>query len=380
MFSMHSGSRRQFRNDSITSDFVHNLSLLANTDVENAPHGDTIVYYLRKILPENFQKLITRMIGRLIRMKALDAYRLFSTFMVAIDGTGQHTFKKRHCPNCLVRKHKSGTLYYHHVLEAKLVTSNGLSLSMATEFIENMGLKASKQDCELKAFYRLQENLKKSFPQLPICLLLDGLYAASPVIEICKKNNWSFFITFKEGSMPATFQEFLSLREISEKNRIQTTEKEETQNHAWVNDMDHNGYKLSVIETIVPNEDRRFVWLTSFHVTKNNVSTLSNQGGRQRWRIENEGFNIQKNGGYELEHPYCLQENGSKNFYLLLQIAHFLNQLMVKGSLLKNFKKQIDTLKNFGKLIREHLRSLRIPPSLMDIDLTISIQIRLNSS
>ena len=37
-----------------------------------------------------------------------------------------------------------------------------------TEFIENKDLSADKQDCELKAFYRLARRLKQRFPRLPV--------------------------------------------------------------------------------------------------------------------------------------------------------------------------------------------------------------------
>ena len=43
-------------------------------------------------------------------------------------------------------------------------------------FIENSDPKATKQDCELKAFARLAPRLKKDFPQLLLCLCMDGLF------------------------------------------------------------------------------------------------------------------------------------------------------------------------------------------------------------
>ncbi len=270
-------------------------------------------------------------------------------------------------------------MYYHYVLEAKLVTDNGLSLSVATEFIENKDPNATKQDCELKAFRRLSEKLKSYFPQLKICLLLDGLYAAEPVFKICQKNNWQFIITFKEGSMPANYREFEALKDLQRENRLETIRDGEKQKHAWVNDLEYEKIGLSVLQTDLPFDAKHFVWLTSFRINKSNVSALSNEGGRNRWRIENEGFNIQKNGGYGLEHPYCEQENGMKNFYFLLQIAHIINQLMVKGSLLRDFKKLAGTLLNFAKLLREHLRTKLIPFSLNDMDFTRTIQIRFDT-
>ena len=85
------------------------------------------------------------------------------------------------------------------MLEAKIVTETGLALSIETEFIENNGLD-TKQDCELKAFYRLLKRLKKRFPQLKICMLLDSLYAVDHVIKLIEGYGWKYIINFKEGS------------------------------------------------------------------------------------------------------------------------------------------------------------------------------------
>ncbi|MDR2087079.1 MAG: hypothetical protein LBP72_07875 [Dysgonamonadaceae bacterium] len=60
--------------------------------------------------------------------------------------------------------------------EAKLVTADGHSLSLAGEWIENPEGVFDKQDCERKAFLRLTEKLKKQYSRLPICILADGLY------------------------------------------------------------------------------------------------------------------------------------------------------------------------------------------------------------
>ena len=99
-------------------------------------------------------------------MKALDHGRLIGHFLVVVDGTGQLRFKERHCPHCLEQKHGDKTIYFHNVLEAKLVTPDGFAISLDSEFIENTDPKATKQDCELKAFVRMAERLKKGYPQL----------------------------------------------------------------------------------------------------------------------------------------------------------------------------------------------------------------------
>jgi len=91
------------------------------------------------------------------------------------------------------------------------------------------------------------------------------------------------------------------------------------------------------------------MWLTNFSITVRNVDTLANHGGRLRWKIEYEGFNVQKSGGFNLEHPYSQNENAGNVFYYLLQIAYLLFQLMEKGSLFrKSFPKGVGSLKNIA--------------------------------
>ena len=63
---------------------------------------------------------------------------------------------------------------------------------------------------------------------------------------------------------------------------------------------------------------------------KNVVQTADS--GRLRWKIENEGFNSQKNLGYELGHKYSrISFPAMQNYYQLLQIAHLINQLVERG-------------------------------------------------
>lgn len=52
------------------------------------------------------------------------------------------------------------------------------------------------------------------------------------------------------------------------------------------------------------------------------------EAGRWRWKIENEGFNTQKNYGYCLEHMYSRLYQGMKNHYYLIQIGHMIAQVM----------------------------------------------------
>lgn len=365
MFLMGLGSRRQFRFESTTATFVRNLNTLVGGHVQTAPHDDTIVYYLEQIDPAPAEALPAAIVRRLVRMKALDAARLYGGFTVAIDGTGQLFFRERHCAHCLTRTLADGrVLYFHHVLEAKLVTADGYAFSLATEFIENMDPAADKQDCELTAFARLAQTLKRQFPQLPLVLLGDALYANQTVLATCRRNGWHFIFTFKAGSLPALFAEYETLRDLSPRNRTERREGPIRQRFAWVKDLNHEGHRLAAFECREngPDGEHYFAWITDLNVGCASVVTLANQGGRLRWKIENEGFNIQKHGGYGLEHAYSQNENAGKIFYFLLQVAHALNQLMIKGGLLGNFAQTFGSIRNYLRRLAESLRGVVIDP------------------
>jgi hypothetical protein len=75
----------------------------------------------------------------LLEKKVLHKFRFRKKWTVAVDATGMVNFgEKRHCEHCLHKTSKKGkTTYFHNVLEAKLVFTNGFSISLGTSFIEN---------------------------------------------------------------------------------------------------------------------------------------------------------------------------------------------------------------------------------------------------
>ena len=119
--------------------------------------------------------------------------------------------------------------------------------------------------------------------------------------------------------------------------------------------------KVECMEKKPNKQESKHMWLTNFSIGFKNVDTLANGGGRLRWKAENEGFNVQKNGGYNMEHAYSHDPNASKVFYLLLQIAHIIFQLMEKGSLFhRSFPKGVGSQKNIAFRLLEAWRNLRI--------------------
>ena len=181
-------SRRDFRAQSMTAEFLANSNWQMDSRDDAVPHPDTLVYLLERLESQELATLPGDCVHTLMRNRVLDESRLGGRYLIAIDGTGILSSSEKHCDTCLTQVHKDGTTtYYHMVLEAKLVTPGGLAFSIGSEFIQNADPKATKQDCELKALYRLLPRLKERFPRTRICLLLDSLYANDTVLKLCEK-------------------------------------------------------------------------------------------------------------------------------------------------------------------------------------------------
>jgi type II secretory ATPase GspE/PulE/Tfp pilus assembly ATPase PilB-like protein len=94
--------------------------------------------------------------------------------------------------------------------------------------------------------------------------------------------------------------------------------------------------------------------VTNLKPDQENIKELCDDG-RLRWKIENEGFNTQKNNGYELEHKYSEKSyNGLQNYYTMLQIAHAINQFIEKGKIITEIRKQRpkETISNIWEKLR----------------------------
>ena len=136
LFTLKLGSRRQldFQLRDRELRVLENLNRLAGTQQDSLPVNKTLSHFLGHVGSAPLAGLRTDCVRQLIRNKVLDSTRLQGCFTVAVDGTGFLSFTERHCSRCLVHQHESYTCYLHPVLEAKLVDTRGLSLSVGSSF------------------------------------------------------------------------------------------------------------------------------------------------------------------------------------------------------------------------------------------------------
>lgn len=71
------------------------------------------------------------------------------------------------------------------------------------------------------------------------------------------------------------------------------------------------------------------------------------------WKIENEGFNTQKQRGHALQHKYArVSWRAAKNYYQCLPIGHLINQSMILSTTFQPFLQ--------GKMTCRHLRQAMV--------------------
>ncbi|MDN5365844.1 MAG: hypothetical protein PWP44_1047 [Thermacetogenium sp.] len=304
-------------------------------DVDSIPHLDTLARLLERIPAEQIENILGTTVRKLLRNKKLQALLVEKRYVVAIDGTQKFTRTVPFAPEALRRKGEN----YVYLLEAALVGPQGIVIPLLAEFCENRD--QDKQDCELKAFYRLAPRLKELMGKLPLLIVADGLYAGGPVMQICRKNNWDFMIVLPSNCLKSVWEDALGIHQLEPEQTRTHQWGNRTQNFWWANDIVYvwrdaqNQHHRLVIHVVVCNEtweengltcQTTWAWVSGTPITKKNVIDRCNRAARHRWGIE-ENFLIEKRRGYNYEHPFSYDWNALKGWHALMRLAHLINIL-----------------------------------------------------
>jgi hypothetical protein len=131
---------------------------------------------------ENVQEIeqaLIDLVQKLIRQKKFRRFLINNCYPIALDGSRKTTFNNL-VNDALLQKRISGSEaqgdaqyeYYIYVLEASICLHNGMVIPLMSEFLDFRAGDGdrNKQDCEMRAFYRLTERIKQAFPRLPAIL------------------------------------------------------------------------------------------------------------------------------------------------------------------------------------------------------------------
>ena len=316
---------------------IKNISIICNTRLTELPYWETIQDVFMNIKLSELKDIQKYIVKTLLRSKMFDKYKFEGAFQLLFDGTGLSNHNYNLNDNCLKRKHKDGKIsYYKYVLECKLVAGN-IVISLDSEFIENkkMLTEKQKQDCETNAFKRMIKRIKSNYPKYKFIITGDGLYATTPIINICKKYHWLFIFNLKPDilrDINNTFEENIKL--LNETNKA---------NYFLSSNIEFNNNLINVFKynEIKKSKTTIFRYISNIKMDNDNIEMVV-QLGRKRWKIENEGFYTQKHRTFDITHLNSRNDNSMKCHYYFIQFAHTIRQLLELGNLLtKSLKLKI---------------------------------------
>ncbi len=322
---------------------IQNLSTICKQNLNELPYWETIqdVFVTMDIMElREIQKYI---VVSLLRSKMFDKYKFNGSFQLLFDGTGLSNHNYNLNDNCIKKNHKNGKVsYYKYVLECKLVVGN-IVISLDSEFIENVEVnnENQKQDCETKAFKRMMKRIKKNYPKYKFIITGDALYATTPIITLVKKNKWNFIFNLKPERLKEVNRSF--------EGNIKLLNETTIPNYYLSTNIEFNDNLVNVIKFIEKKNknDTTFRYITDLIINNDNIKDIVTLG-RNRWKIENNAFHMQKHGTFNISHMCSRNDNSMKCHYFFIQFAHTIRQLLEQGNILtKSLNLKIKEVSDF---------------------------------
>lgn len=294
---------------------------------------------LDEVDPHQLGPVFRDLFRQLQRGKILEDYVfLQGCYLVALDGVEYFCSTKVHCGHCLTRQHHGQTYYYHQMLGAVLVHPDFPEvIPLAPEPILRQDGQ-DKNDCERNAARRWLQRFRRDHPHLPVIITEDALSSNAPHIRDLQAARCHFLLGVKRGDHAYLFAQ---VAQCLEADRGQITGDVDlppgmTRSYLFLKDLVLNESNpdvrvnfLQCFET-TDQETHEWTWVTDLNLTPRHFGRGA-QGGRTRWRIENETFNTLKNQGYHFEHNYGHGEKQLATVLaLLMMVAFLIDQIQQK--------------------------------------------------
>lgn len=381
VFVLKSPSLLQFERDCCEFVETRVKNLITLFKIDRIPSDTQLRDVLDQVNYEQYRVIFKKLFALIQRSKTLELFEFMKIknsthYLIAVDGSGYYRSDKIACDCCMIEEHFdcNNTMkikYAHNILGASIVHPNLQQvISLCPEPIMRLD-GACKNDSEQTAFRRFINNFKREHPKLKTVFVLDALYANGPIIRLLRENGYEFIIGVKESKSVL----FLDAKAGEIDGRIEFLEnkfqhgdkviKTTTMKYRYGNGMRlHQDKETPFINLVevqevtewvdtkeqAQREERNFSFVTDIVVTKKNVAQLA-EGGRTRWKIENETFNTLKNRGYNLEHNYGHGEkNLTHNFIMSMFLAFLVDQIQEMSCYA--FKRLIDKFGSRSSLWR----------------------------
>lgn len=181
---------------------LHHSYLQHWIGAERAFRDDTLRYSLCGFDLHPLEAMLVDVNRRLKRGKAFDEGRVQGRLVAAVDGIEVLSSFSRRCESCLerrvTRKDQAGrkieeTQYYHRAVGCQMVHS-AVKPFLALEWLQPG---EGEETAALRLLRRLPDLYGSRFFDI---LLLDALYAQTPVLELAQQTGWDVVISLKQNS------------------------------------------------------------------------------------------------------------------------------------------------------------------------------------
>lgn len=336
-------------------DSVKSSNMKSLFDIKKVPSDTQLRDVMDQVETACFRPIFLKLFSFLQRYKTLESYEFLRVgnqpyYLLSADGSGYFRSDKIGCLDCnnykSTEKRKTKK-YGHNILAGSIVHPDKKEvIPLCPEAIVSQD-GDNKNDCEQNAFKRFINDLKKEHPKLNCILSLDALYAVEPVVKLLLKHEYSFIIGVKEtnanifrqlnvGEDNGKTEHLEYSYEIGDKVKKQVIHRYRFVKNVHLK-QDPESVRVNVVEfwEEINWEGKRgaeskkchFSWITDLDVNRDTVKKIM-EGGRARWKIENETFNTLKNQGYYLEHNYGHGKSFlSVNFIMMMFLAFMVDQI-----------------------------------------------------
>ncbi len=326
MFSLKSSSLLSFREQ--TRQERRNLRAIYHiTDIP----GDTQMRAaLDPVAPDALRALFATLYATVREAGVVSEYHYWQRHViVAVDGVEHFSSTKVHCDHCTTRTHRDGTTSYHHSGLAAVLLHPDHEEVFPLDFEPILNQDgAKKNDCERTAAKRLCTTLHERYPDLPVLLVEDALYANAPHLRQITGYGWRYVLNVKPNSHPSLVKQFAGRLASGQVSELRRTDGAGVEHYfAWTSGVclcdsavDVHVNYLRYEQTDHNGVVTRWTWVTNLPLAARTVERVM-RAGRSRWQIENETFNTLKNQGYHFEHNYG---HGTQNLATVLAVLMFL--------------------------------------------------------
>jgi hypothetical protein len=346
-------------------------------EVERIPSDGQIRNLLDPVEPGILYERFWEIYGCLDEGGYLDKYRgAAGTRLISLDGSQYFSSQEIHCPNCRVTVRDEEPYYSHLVMMAVVCgPQQEHVICLDPEFITPQD-GHEKQDCEQQASKRWVERNAARFEPWSVTILTDDLHCHQPFCELLLKHRLHFILTCKPDSHEALYEELALLERVDGAISTKVVRKwngryHERRVYRWAEQLplrgDLKALMVNWCELTISNEatDQQLYhnsWATDHPLDEQLVIEVV-AGGRSRWKVENEGFNVLKNQGYHFEHNYGHGQQHLSTVLLTLLLLAFLfhTALGLSCSTYQAVRRELATRRTFFNDLRALTRYLYFP-------------------